>query len=98
MYQRKVDVDMLNTVKSVLANVSSVSTSSEQRDISFGSFPEIAEKYKETVSRENHVPKCCIKRHLKWPRGSKPVGSKEALVSRCFDLPALIYSWYFPSF
>ena len=30
MYQRKVDVDMLNTVKSVLADVSSVSLSSEQ--------------------------------------------------------------------
>ena len=30
MYQRKVDVDMLNTVKSVLADVSSVSPSSEQ--------------------------------------------------------------------
>ena len=32
MYQRKVDVDMLNAVKSVLADVSSVSPSSEQRD------------------------------------------------------------------
>ena len=31
MYQRKVDVDMLNAVKSVLADVSSVSSSSEQR-------------------------------------------------------------------
>ena len=31
MYQRKVDVDMLNTVKSVLADVLSVSPSSEQR-------------------------------------------------------------------
>ena len=31
MYQCKVDVDMLNTVKSVLADVSSVSPSSEQR-------------------------------------------------------------------
>ena len=31
MYQRKVDVDMLNVVKSVLADVSSVSPSSEQR-------------------------------------------------------------------
>ena len=31
MYQRKVDVDMLNTVKSVLADVSSVSPSSEQK-------------------------------------------------------------------
>ena len=31
MYQRKVDVDMLNAVKSVLADVSSVSPSSEQR-------------------------------------------------------------------
>ena len=30
-YQRKVDVDMLNAVKSVLADVSSVSPSSEQR-------------------------------------------------------------------
>ena len=30
MYQRKVDVDMLNAVKSVLADVSSVSPSSEQ--------------------------------------------------------------------
>ena len=29
MYQRKVDVDMLNAVKSVLADVSSVSPSSE---------------------------------------------------------------------
>ena len=29
MYQRKVDVDMLNTVKSVLAEVLSVSPSSE---------------------------------------------------------------------
>ena len=32
MYQRKVDVDMLNAVKGVLAGVSSVSPSSEQRD------------------------------------------------------------------
>ena len=31
MYQRKVDVDMLNAVKSVLADVSSVSPSPEQR-------------------------------------------------------------------
>ena len=31
MYQRKVDVDMLNAIKSVLADVSSVSPSSEQR-------------------------------------------------------------------
>ena len=31
MYQRKVDVDMLNALKSVLADVSSVSPSSEQR-------------------------------------------------------------------
>ena len=31
LYQRKVDVDMLNAVKSVLADVSSVSPSSEQR-------------------------------------------------------------------
>ena len=30
MYQCKVDVDMLNAVKSVLADVSSVSPSSEQ--------------------------------------------------------------------
>ena len=33
MYQRKVDVDMLNTVKSVLADVSSVSPSSEQSSV-----------------------------------------------------------------
>ena len=31
MYQRKVDVDMLNAIKSVLADVSSVSPLSEQR-------------------------------------------------------------------
>ena len=31
MYQRKVDVDILNAIKSVLADVSSVSASSEQR-------------------------------------------------------------------
>ena len=31
MYQRKVDVDMLNAVESVLADVSSVSPSSQQR-------------------------------------------------------------------
>ena len=31
MYQRKVDVDMLNAVKSVLADVLSVNPSSEQR-------------------------------------------------------------------
>ena len=31
MYQRKVDVNMLNAVNSVLADVSSVSPSSEQR-------------------------------------------------------------------
>ena len=31
IYHRKVDVDMLNAVKSVLADVSSVSPSSEQR-------------------------------------------------------------------
>ena len=36
MYQHKVDVDMLNTVKSVLADVLSVSPSSEQNQI-FGS-------------------------------------------------------------
>ena len=30
MYQRKVDVDMLNAIKSVLADVSSISPSSEQ--------------------------------------------------------------------
>ena len=44
MYQRKVDVDMLNTVKSVLADVSSVSLSSEQRakfDIFFLTFTEV---------------------------------------------------------
>ena len=32
MYQRKVDVDMLNAVKSVLADVSSISPSSEPSD------------------------------------------------------------------
>ena len=32
MYQLKVDVDMLNAVKSVLADGSSISPSSEQRD------------------------------------------------------------------
>ena len=31
MYQRKVDVDMLNVVKSVLADISSISPLSEQR-------------------------------------------------------------------
>ena len=31
MYQCKVDVEMLNTVKSVLADISSISPSSEQR-------------------------------------------------------------------
>ena len=31
MYQRKVDVDMLNAIRSVLADVSGVSPSSEQR-------------------------------------------------------------------
>ena len=31
MYQRKVDVDTLNAIKSMLADVSSVSPSSEQR-------------------------------------------------------------------
>ena len=33
MYQGKVDVDMLNAVKSMLADVSSVSPSSEQRGV-----------------------------------------------------------------
>ena len=33
VYQRKVDVDMLDAVKSVLADVSSVSPSSEQREL-----------------------------------------------------------------
>ena len=33
MYQRKVDMDMLNAVKSVLADISSVSPSSEQRSL-----------------------------------------------------------------
>ena len=32
MYQRKVDVDMLNAIKITLADVSSISPSSEQRD------------------------------------------------------------------
>ena len=36
MYQRKVDVDMLNAVRSVLADVSGVSPSSEQRDYGLG--------------------------------------------------------------
>ena len=34
MYQREVDVDTLNAVKSLLADVSSVSPSSEQRNVS----------------------------------------------------------------
>ena len=38
MYQRKVDVDILNAVKSVLAEVSSVSPSSEQRGTELGWF------------------------------------------------------------
>ena len=33
MYQRKVDVDMLKAVKNVLADISSVSPSSEQKAI-----------------------------------------------------------------
>ena len=33
MYQHKVDVDMLNAVKSVLADILSISPSSEQRKI-----------------------------------------------------------------
>ena len=36
MCQRKVDVDVLNAVKSVLADVSSVSSSSEQRSLTKG--------------------------------------------------------------
>ena len=36
MYQHKVDVDMVNDVKSVLADVSSVSPSSEQRVLTKG--------------------------------------------------------------
>ena len=40
MYQRKVDVDMLNAVKSVLADVSSVSPSSEQRLVISNSLPQ----------------------------------------------------------
>ena len=35
MYQRKVDVDMLNAVKSVLADVSSVRPSSEHSTFSY---------------------------------------------------------------
>ena len=35
MYQHKVDVDMLNAIKSVLAEVSSVSPSSEQKKLFF---------------------------------------------------------------
>ena len=37
VYQRRVDVDMLNAVKGVLADVSSVSPSSEQRLCVFSS-------------------------------------------------------------
>ena len=34
---------------------------------------------------------CCIKSlWRKWPRGSKPVGSKELLVSRCFDFSVVM--------
>ena len=33
IYQRKVDVDMLNAVKSLLADISRVSPSSEQKNI-----------------------------------------------------------------
>ena len=36
MYQCKVDVDMLNAIKSVLADVSSISPWSEQRDMIYG--------------------------------------------------------------
>ena len=36
MYQREVDVDMLNAVESVLADVSSVSPLSEQRGLCVG--------------------------------------------------------------
>ena len=38
MYQRKVDVDMLNAIKSVLADVSSISPSSEQRALMKGCY------------------------------------------------------------
>ena len=41
MYQRKVVVDMLNAVKSVLADVSNVSPSSEQRGMEF-EFPSLS--------------------------------------------------------
>ena len=44
MYERKVDVDMLNAIKSVLADVSSVSPLSEQR-----AFENYAERRKECV-------------------------------------------------
>ena len=43
MYQRKVDVDMLNTVKIVLADLSSVSPLSEQRLHQIRLFPDIRE-------------------------------------------------------
>ena len=33
VYERKVDVDMLNAIKSVLADVSSISPSSEQSSV-----------------------------------------------------------------
>ena len=43
MYQRKVDVDMLNTVKIVLADLSSVSPLSKQRLHQIRLFPDIRE-------------------------------------------------------
>ena len=65
MYQRKVDVDMLNAVKSVLADISSVSPLSERRgDYGLGEslykLTQFSEHIFRAVSSPTHPTPICI--------------------------------------
>ena len=68
MYQHKVDVDMLNAVKSMLADVSSVSPSSEQRNVSQHTLYGVQHIhivlflniYSTSCQQDNWIENCCL--------------------------------------
>ena len=53
MYQRKVDVDMLNAVKSVLADISSIIALRQSKDLNYPDLPTFLSRHK--LGQLNHA-------------------------------------------
>ena len=60
MYQREVDVDMLNAVKSLLADVSSVRPSSERQALRLFAVANARRKRRSAYPHQPHVDTFCV--------------------------------------